>query len=465
MLKFILLLLVTICLDFVVMQDREYRFIFSIFRHGARAPQSKVNNQGVDMLGNKWESPGELTEVGMRMHYLLGRRNRQKYNGFISEKYDSKEIFIRSSDYNRTMMSVQSQLQGLYPPPSGPTLNQWQKDIAFPTINKNFGGYDTTLDAALPNQMQVFPIHIMSEIERQYFFFYGFNLCSSMNDVLDSNSKDPVLTNFIKEFRFKYEAQLNTAFNLNSTFWDSYHNVFIFFDTFISGYTHGFEFKSLINLGISLDAFNNTAYEFAKIDIYNYYNGGSELYLPKITVAAFWQDLKTWLNDRVNNDLIGKYDYNGFLTPKMVLYSTHDVTLGSLLKFMQKAFSFKNIYYTPFASSLNIELTRPKNKVATVASDYQVLINYNDNIYGPYSVTFFISQMESIIWSQEDVENYCNGMNWLVAAVFKRSTIALGVLFAFFCILFIVTLIICLCFYKRKQNFSEVQTNTLDNKV
>lgn len=458
------LLCLTLCIKLILGQDRDYRFIFSIFRHGARAPQEKVVN-GVDLLGNTWASPGELTEVGMRMHFLLGRRNRQKYDGFISTKYNPLEIYIRTSEYNRTMMSVQSQLQGLYSPPAGPSLTQWQKDHAFPTINKNFGGFDTQTDAALPGQMQVFPVHVMSPIERQYFFFFGFDLCTPLLDVLSANEKEPAIVDFVKSFRATYESKLNAAFGLKSEYWDVYHHIFVFFDTFIAGYTHGFPFTNLVNLGVDLVALNKTAYDFSELDILNYYNGGSDLYLPKVTVAAFWNDLKMWLNNRVNNDLAGKTAYTGFSAPKMVLYSTHDVTLGSLLKYMQKAFNWDKVYYTPFASSMNIELTRPKGKTATVASDYQILINYNDNIYGPYSVTFFIQEMEKNLWSQTDVEDYCSGMNWLVGAVFRRATIGLGVLFAFFCILFFVTLIVCLCCYQRKTEGTQVATTVADNKA
>ena len=53
-------------------------FVVIHFRHGARAPQ-KISDSYIDLVGEKWENPGELTGVGQRIHYILGLRNRKRY--------------------------------------------------------------------------------------------------------------------------------------------------------------------------------------------------------------------------------------------------------------------------------------------------------------------------------------------------------------------------------------------------
>jgi len=451
----------------IVFSQRDFRFVFSIFRHGARAPQEGVVN-GVDLLNNSWKSPGELTEVGMRMHFLLGRRNRQRYGNFISTTYSPKEIFVRSSDYNRTIMSVNSQLQGLFTPPVGPVLNSFQVSYAFPTMYKDFGGFNTSQPAALPNQMQVFPVHLMSEIEIQYFFFFGFKPCSPLLNVLAANSNNQAITSYISTFKSQYGSQLAQAYpKLNIT---SYHQLFVFFDTFISGYAQGYTFPELTNLNVDLVALNKTAYDFSTLDILLYYNGDTNHYLPTITFSAFWVDLKNWIQTRINNDLSGDVSFNGFSTPKMVLYSTHDVTLGSVMTIFKLALGWNTIYYTPYASSLNIEVTRPSLVTASIKeTDYQISINYNDNIYGPYTVSDFISKLDAYYWNQDDVAVYCSGLPWLLGFAVRRATIGLGVLFVFFFLSFVITLVICCCCYKRKEGGDQPvavhQENEENNKV
>lgn len=211
----------------------------------------------------------------------------------------------------------------------------------------------------------------------------------------------------------------------------------------------------MTNLKVDLVALNKTAYDFSTLDILTYYNGDSTHSLASITFSAFWIDLKPWIETTINKDLNGDISYNGFSTPKMVLYSTHDVTLGSLMTIFKLALGWDILYYTPYASSLNIELTRPSVATNLQASNYQITINYNDNIYGPYIASDFISKLDSYYWSQDNVAIYCSGLPWLLGFAVKRATIGLGVLFAFFFIAFVTTLIICCCFYKRKNEKDE----------
>jgi len=113
--KIILFLVILLqSLYFSFSKDDILVFLYTHFRHGARAPLD-INDTFYDVLWEKWTNPGELTGIGQRMHYLLGLRNRKKYiteEKFLSESFNPHEILIHSSNFNRTMISVSSQLQG-----------------------------------------------------------------------------------------------------------------------------------------------------------------------------------------------------------------------------------------------------------------------------------------------------------------------------------------------------------------
>ena len=60
-----------------------------------------------------------MTGEGRRERYLLGRFNRERYSKeykVISPKYIPDEIYIQSTDVNRTINSGYSELMGLFPP-------------------------------------------------------------------------------------------------------------------------------------------------------------------------------------------------------------------------------------------------------------------------------------------------------------------------------------------------------------
>ena len=50
-------------LYFAFPADDRLVFLYTHFRHGARAPLN-INDEFIDKLGEKWTNPGELTGVG-----------------------------------------------------------------------------------------------------------------------------------------------------------------------------------------------------------------------------------------------------------------------------------------------------------------------------------------------------------------------------------------------------------------
>ena len=70
----------------------KLKFVFQIFRHGARAPMWELNSTNFDVFGSKWDGPAILTTIGIKEHYEKGIKDRMKYKNFIKRHFDSNEM-------------------------------------------------------------------------------------------------------------------------------------------------------------------------------------------------------------------------------------------------------------------------------------------------------------------------------------------------------------------------------------
>ncbi|XP_046617069.1 prostatic acid phosphatase-like [Neodiprion virginianus] len=87
-----------------------------LFRHGDRTP---VDPYPTDPWGNEtlWPVPfGQLTNVGKSQHLRLGRWFRERYSHLLPECYTPYDVYVQSTDIDRTLMSAEANLAGLYPP-------------------------------------------------------------------------------------------------------------------------------------------------------------------------------------------------------------------------------------------------------------------------------------------------------------------------------------------------------------
>ena len=121
-------------------ENEKLLFVWEHFRHGAREPCSMIDKTTwIDYIGVQWKSEGELNSLGLRAHYLLGTATKNRYKEFLSQSFDTNEIFIISTDFNRTIISAMSNLQGIYNNYTTPNLTQNQiKHAIINSLNQTY---------------------------------------------------------------------------------------------------------------------------------------------------------------------------------------------------------------------------------------------------------------------------------------------------------------------------------------
>ncbi|CAD5213958.1 unnamed protein product [Bursaphelenchus xylophilus] len=88
-------------------------FLQAVWRHGDRTPLVSLRNDNNTWPGTR----GELTTRGMSDQVVLGEKLRTRYIEklrFLGKRYTSKEIHVRSTDVNRTLISAMANMIGFY---------------------------------------------------------------------------------------------------------------------------------------------------------------------------------------------------------------------------------------------------------------------------------------------------------------------------------------------------------------
>ncbi|KAK4881041.1 hypothetical protein RN001_004360 [Aquatica leii] len=108
--------------------------VTAVFRHGQKAsdpygtyPQDPLINETYYPYG-----PGELTNVGKRMEYTLGKRLRERYGNFLNNLYTPDKVYAISTYRSRAKMSLELVLAGLFPPKR--TLLEWEQELNWQPI-------------------------------------------------------------------------------------------------------------------------------------------------------------------------------------------------------------------------------------------------------------------------------------------------------------------------------------------
>ncbi|KAK0164542.1 hypothetical protein PV328_003159 [Microctonus aethiopoides] len=154
-------------------------FLSVVFRHGDRAPDFEDGESyATDPHKNDTFFPagsGGLTNEGKKREYELGAKLRSEYQNFFGDIYKPQMVMARSTNYDRTKMSLMLVLCGLFPPKFkqiGTPLLNWQ-----PIPIKYFPAENDTLMAAdlCPQYKEELKrVENSSSIQREYKVFDEF---------------------------------------------------------------------------------------------------------------------------------------------------------------------------------------------------------------------------------------------------------------------------------------------------
>ena len=390
------------CCTLTIFESND-KLIFAMihFRHGARMPFDRGEDYE---FGGKWDDSAQLTGTGQRMLYLLGLRNRIRYineKKLLSEKYNSSELYIICSLYDRTFVSLSAHLQGLYPQEEslGEKLTEVQLERSDPPVNvtnsRILEEKNKLKNNALPNSMTLIPFESIDIL--------NINACSEKKERTESHQGFGILLN---EFNEKYLEKFKKCIE-NKNFQFRFPYIYYICDSYISNYVDGRNMTKLSSEGINLEEF----YDYCQR--LNYLTTRERMIDTNETTyirgTYFMELLLNYTKLRIDQDN-GKNISNTTKIPKMVIISGNDDSLVSQELFLILALGNKmDLHRNPtFASQMSFEITRnDDNKENTNYRDYFINYYFNDELIYNSTLAEFINIIEPNLWTDEQINNYC----------------------------------------------------------
>ena len=323
-------------IDYDANDDKQLILLFEVSRHGARSPTGNKDT----WFNITWEmGSGQLTYIGERQHYLQGRRIRKMYVDqakFLPANFDPQTIYIRSTDYNRTIMSAISQMQGLYPLGSGKVFSKSEeRQKALPpypitatateVINQN---------VVLPGKFSPFPVHV--QLKQYEYMLRGYD--SSIWQIMGKFTKESI-----------EEADKKTRKELQPLYDELYQKFQVpnasltlqkaenYVDSYLMAKMDGKTFKNDLS-----PLAQNLTIEYFK---YLYYDGmfGNKK-SSQLTASTFMEYLNTTIKAKISAFNGDKNATDFHKNVKFIYFSAHDTTIAGFLSAIGQGPSQKKRY-------------------------------------------------------------------------------------------------------------------------
>ncbi|KAK0130793.1 Lysosomal acid phosphatase [Merluccius polli] len=260
----------------------------------------------------------------MKQHYNLGQFLRKRYTGFLNDTYERREVSVRSTDYDRTLMSAEANLAALYSP-SG-------RQIFNPDL-----------------KWQPIPVHTVPQ-DQETLLSFPMGNCPRYNQLMVETKHCPAFLNVTAEYSdFIHLVQNKTG--LNHTDVESVWGVQ---DTLFCEAQH-----------------NLTAPPWVTTDVIEKLKTLKD-FTFQITFGVYKQQEKSRLQGglllgEIVKNLSKRAKPNPKQQLKMMMLSAHDTTVAAL----QASLNVFNGKQPPYASCHMIELYRDNNGAASVSMFYR----------------------------------------------------------------------------------------------
>lgn len=402
--------LISIILLFVDFFKCKLLFVFEHFRHGARSPgftvtETKYNH--TDEYGIFWETNGELTSIGIRTQYLIGVRNRKRYNTILSKKYDPREIIVFSTQMTRTIRSAQTQLLGMYPPSGEEILNETEARFALPPNgNKSelSGEIEKLGNKVLPGGVQIIPVYAIPE-EEVHQLLSDIYFCPKLRTMKDKKQYDNKLMKFYHQFNSTFGKELLHFFNKsNESFYlYDFYRVFYLADVFLSDYDNQRDLSLIEKEGINLQKYYNISVEMK--NLFLFYSECDE-FISSIAVSKTMRKIINWMEKRIECDIRNEKELK-YEEPKYVMYSGHDTTMAPFQLFMKKVFHTP-LSYPHFSSTLYYELHHNDSLHSKTINEYYIKYYIDDTLLLTVPFSTFKKKVELLLWNKERIDSFCS---------------------------------------------------------
>ncbi|XP_015223628.2 lysosomal acid phosphatase-like isoform X1 [Lepisosteus oculatus] len=299
--------------------QRELKFVTLVYRHGDRSALRTYPSDPYQE--DAWpQGFGQLTQEGMKQHFELGQFLRRRYRGFLSETYDWREIYVRSTDVDRTLMSAESNLAGMYPP-------------KVPIFNSNIS-------------WQPIPIHTEPRATDKLLFYPKRN-CPRY-EVLRNETED---TNVYQKKTLENKQFFEFVKNNTKLKDISFRSVWKVYDTLFCESQHNMTLPSWVTQTV-MDKLRDLS-DFSLKALFSVHKRVEK---ARLQGGVLLGQIVRNLTKAARND--------SALPKKMMVYSAHDTTIAAL----QSALDVFNKKQPPYASCHIFELYQEgKNGTRTVA--------------------------------------------------------------------------------------------------